>query len=197
MRKLLKISLLLTVLVVLGAGVAKADSLTYQGVTFNVSVSGNTVTMVVSGSGCTFVANCANNISLGNVTIHAFNKFDAPMTGSVTQGGVLNTNYKTPSLGNIGTGCGISTGSWICFSATSFSKLANGTFVFTATVTNGQAIDLANGEYSIQADFYDSSGKRIARMSESTAPTTVPEPASLSFLAIGLGGLAFKRFRRK
>src|SRR4051812_8751000 len=56
MRKLLKISLLLTILVFLGAGIAKADSLTYQGVTFNVSVSGNTVTMVVSGSGCTFVA---------------------------------------------------------------------------------------------------------------------------------------------
>ena len=195
MRKLLKISLLLTLLVFLGSGLAKADSLTYHGVTFNVSVSGNTVTMVVSGSGCTFVANCANNISLGNVTIHAFNSFNAPMTGSVTQGGVLNTNYKTPSLGTIGTGCGISTGNWICFSATSFSKLANGSFVFTATVTNGQAIDLASGAYSIQADFYDSSG-RIARMSESTTPTTVPEPASLSLLAIGLGGFAFRKFRR-
>ena len=195
MRKL-SVGLLFLVLAIFPQ-LASADTLTFDGVKFDLSTSGNTITLTVTDAGCAAhfgVSQCY----LGNVAVKTFASFTG-FSGSSTQPGT----YASAALGNLGGGsCGGQGNGFVCFGTTSGVLLTGqGSYTFTVTVTNPGALstfhvqaDLASGSPIVLTGRNNNKLDQISQDVTGSAP--VPEPASFIMLGSGLSAIAL-RFRKK
>lgn len=103
-------------------------------------------------------------------------------SGSLTGGSLANN------------GCQSNTGAtFICADTNNIVNATSGAYTWIFTVTYGSPITDFTDNH-IGALFINSSGSSRGILSTTA---TVPEPASLSFLGLTLGGIALRRFRKR
>ncbi|MEO7860876.1 MAG: PEP-CTERM sorting domain-containing protein [Nitrospirales bacterium] len=169
-----------------GAPASWANSLTFQGVTFNLTeVDSNTLQLNILNAESTTNPNWADAEFLKNIGLKDIG----------TVGGATLTGFSVTSLELNANGCGGGDSGGFCFT----SNLANGVAV-TDNMTF--TIDFATGALNLDAPhlkvrFLDATGTKEGSLLSQTIPpgTSVPEPASLMLLGAGLAGLGI--WRRK
>lgn len=174
--------------VLLGAGVASADSITVNDVQFTATVTSTTVTLDVQ---CLDITVCGNWY-LGDVTLKGFTFTGTPTLGTAPSGYTLIDGGQNNNAVGSGGGCdSTQLGSAVCWDASLplTTQLGSGVIEFTANITDG-----VPGTLHVQATAYDNSsgsqtdGGKVLAVSDDL--TTVPEPSTFALLGLGLLGLA-------
>lgn len=187
---------LVALAVLLGAGLACADTITDTNVQFTGTVTSSTVTLDIQ---CLNASICGSWF-LGDVTLKGFTFTGAPTLGTAPSGyTALNGGQNNSAVGN-GGGCNSTQpGSAVCWDASLplTTQLGSGVIEFTANITNG-----VPGTLHVQATAYSNSGGtqtnggKVLAVSDDLGPGAgVPEPST--FALLGLGLLALAVFRRR
>ncbi len=196
MKKTLILAALLAVVSLGLGGVASADSLTVGDMQFTATVTATTVTLTVQ---CTDVA--CSGWYLGDVTLKGFTFTGTPTNGAEPAGySVLNGGQNNSGPGS-GGGCNSTQPDMaVCWDVTlpSGATLGNGVWTFTANITGGA---LTGDPLHVQATAYDTSfeldtQKTFATSTDFGGGTSVPEPASLTLLGLGVLGAPFLRRKK-
>jgi hypothetical protein len=188
--------LFVSAMIVAGAPASWANTLTFQNVTFNMSLNG-------SGNLDLNIVNAlnANGSWLGIETLNAFaiNNVGTASGLSATGGGVT-WSYNSGGLSAAGAGGCNGNGSGFCFGASPFLALTNDFTITVAKTSNAFNLGLSNGEGlfgpHLKVLFGGANqGDGHGSLLSATVPTSVPVPSTLPLLGGGLMGLAM--WRRK
>lgn len=188
----------------LGVGLAYADSLTVNDVTFTATVTGTTATLQVQ---CINTAVCGNWY-LGDVTLKGFTYTGTPTLGTAPAGYTLVPGGQNNSAVGSGGGCnGNKVVPALCWDAAStLSALGGGVHTFTANLSGGVAgtLDVQATAYNNKYGFQWGGGKVLAVSSPLQPGSHVPEPNALVLLGSGfvlfltvLVALRMRRHRRQ
>jgi hypothetical protein len=172
------------------AASASAGTLTYQGVTFTSSWTGNVLTLEIDAAHPT--GDWAGATTLGALQLKGVGTFDNVSLLSAP-GSAINWTLSSNELNANGCGGGSHSGSGACFSGTHVALADNMVFQFAFA---GGATDLTSPD--LKVNFFDGQGGRkvgsLLSMNIPAAP--VPEPQSWAMLFGGLsvlGALARRR----
>lgn len=180
--------------VLLAAGFATTASagngtLTFQGVTFNTSYTGNTLTLEIDAANPT--GDWATATTIGALELKSLGTFDS-VTMTAAPGAAIGWAYSANELNANGCTGGDHTGQSFCYSGTHVALTDD--MIFTWTFTGGTQDFTAP---TLKVAFYNGDGTQKVGSLLSMTINPVPEPGTYAMMLGGLGLLAATARRRK
>lgn len=171
------------------AATASAGTLTYQGVTFTTSYTGNTLTLEIDAANPT--GDWATATTLGALQLKEIGTFDS-VTMTSAPGAAMGWTYSANELTANGCTGGEHVGQSFCYSGTHIALTDD--MIFTWTFTGGTQ-DFTSPHLKVAFYNGDGTDKVGSLLSMNIAP--VPEPGTYAMMLGGLGLLAATARRRK
>jgi hypothetical protein len=171
------------------AATASAGTLTYQGVTFTSSWSGNVLTLEIDAAHPS--GDWATATTLGALQLKDIGSFDNVILTSAP-GGATSWTLSSNELNANGCGGGAHTGASLCYSGAHVSLADDMIFQFTFT---GGSTDFTSPHLKLEF-FNGAGGDKVGSLLSQNIPA-VPEPQTWALLFGGLSVLGAIARRRK
>ena len=179
--------------VLLAAGLAasaSAGTLTFQGVTFTTSWSGNVLTLEIDAANPT--GDWASATSIGALQLKDIGSFDTVSLSSAP-GDAVNWTLSSNELNANGCGGGAHVGTSLCYSGARVALTDDMLFRFTFT---GGATNFESPH--LKVNFFGEGDRKVGSLLSMHIPAApVPEPQAYAMLFGGLAALGVAARRRK
>jgi PEP-CTERM motif len=188
----MKKMLLAALAIIFASSGAWANSLTYQGVTFTTTSSGNTLTLTITnGLNADPTSNWAGIKYLESFAIGNVGSFTgASVSGFTYDPGGLSNGSSSPD------GCNGSGSGWACFYAGSTPLALSNSMTFNIAFTGSPNFSLP----SLKIDFWADPSQTKSTgdlLSQSIPVSATPLPGALGLMGLGLAGFAAMLRKRK
>lgn len=171
------------------AATASAGTLTYQGVTFTTSYTGNTLTLEIDAANPT--GDWSTATTIGALQIKEIGTFDS-VTMTAAPGAAMGWAYSAEELTANGCTGGEHVGQSYCYSGTHVALTDDMIFTWTFTGSN---LDFTSPHLKVA--FYNGDGEQKVGSLLSMNIAPIPEPGTYAMMLGGLGLLAATSRRRK